>query len=193
MEGVGDEKRIQALFSELAVQDQFRAPRFERLWSRAEIKRSTPARYFSKARVAIVVTVVMIVAAIALTAWSWFSAQTKSSLHNAVNVPTIIPRSAPGVRDTGDTSGANNSDSATLAVDRPRSHPPRKKRSLKFRVTDSAVTDAALLSRWQSPTDILMQSPASVVWNSLPQLNESAEELKQFLPKNHEATKESNQ
>jgi hypothetical protein len=50
-----------------------------------------------------------------------------------------------------------------------------------------------MLSRWQSPTDILMTSPTTVVLNSLPQLDESAEELKQFLPKKNDTMKESNQ
>jgi hypothetical protein len=50
-----------------------------------------------------------------------------------------------------------------------------------------------MISRWQSPTNILMSSPTAVGFNSLPQLNESAEALKQFLPRNNETIKESNQ
>ena len=52
---------------------------------------------------------------------------------------------------------------------------------------------AALLSSWRSPTETLMNSPAGMALYSLPQLNQSVNELKSFLPKNNVAIKESNQ
>jgi len=55
------------------------------------------------------------------------------------------------------------------------------------------VAGATMLSSWQSPTSSLLQAPTGFALNTLPQLNQSAEELKQFLPKNNDATKESNQ
>jgi hypothetical protein len=73
-----------------------------------------------------------------------------------------------------------------------RPHQPRKKRVVRQRQSDSVFSEAALLSRWQSPTQNFMQSPSSVSFNSLPQLNQSAKDLESFLPKN-EGIKESNQ
>jgi hypothetical protein len=77
------------------------------------------------------------------------------------------------------------------APSKPRPSRPNRRRI--HQPDRAAITEAALLSRWQSPTRIFMQSPAAVNFSSLPQLNKSLEELKQFLPRNTELTKESNQ
>ena len=78
-------------------------------------------------------------------------------------------------------------------VEPARPHQPRKKRMVRPRQPDSVFSEAALLSRWQSPTQNFMQSPSSVSFNSLPQLNQSAKDLESFLPKNDKRIKESNQ
>jgi hypothetical protein len=57
----------------------------------------------------------------------------------------------------------------------------------------AALRQAAVLSNWQSPTNILLNSPIASVLGSLPQLNQSARDLEQFLPKNNEVMKESKQ
>jgi hypothetical protein len=44
------------------------------------------------------------------------------------------------------------------------------------------LRNAAAVLSWQSPTAMLMRSPADDVLRSLPQLNLSANELKLFLP-----------
>jgi hypothetical protein len=68
-----------------------------------------------------------------------------------------------------------------------RAHQPRKKRTVRQRQSDNVYTEAALLSQWQSPTQNFMQSPSSVSFNSLPQLNQSAKDLESFLPKPKES------
>jgi len=55
------------------------------------------------------------------------------------------------------------------------------------------VTEAALLSKWQSPTQTFMEAPTAVALQTLPQLNQSVEDLKLFLSGNNETIKESNQ
>ena len=190
MELTGDEKRIRALFSELSLEDQANATRFATLWSRAENCARTgtaqPPHFKSFAVVAIALTVVAFVVAGVLTAWSWSNPTIKSPAHNAVN---LVPQIAPSLA----TPPIRESNKAVAATDRPRSHPRHTKSIARQQTTERTAVEAEMLARWQSPTNILMASPTGLGFSSLPQLNESAAELKQFLPKNNEAMKESNQ
>ena len=164
MELDGTEKRIQALFSELSLEDRTRLPRFEKLCT--ETTRPTP---LFRRSLAVTAAVVVIAAASSFALWS---RQSQTVLNIA---PLEIPAPA--------------SPQLALIVEPPRSQPSRQKRTIRRRQTDSvSLSEAALLSRWQSPTQNFMQSPSSVSFNSLPQLNQSAKDLESFLPK-----KESNQ
>ena len=173
MELVGNENRIRALFSELCFEDQSRAPRFDKVWRRADNTAPAPVHNF---RPAIAFAAVLIVAACIFSVSSWFN--------EARNIPPQITQITPVF------TGLESNDSSPHKTK--RSPPPRKKRLQREPVTEPAITEAAMLWSWQSPTSILMQSTTTLVWNTLPQLNQSAEELKQFLPKDHEV-KESNQ
>ncbi len=163
MEFAGTEKRIQALFSELSLEDQKHTPHFERLWPRAE--KSTPAPLFKRA-FALTSAVIIIVAASSFALWS-----TRSE--SALNItPLELPSPQPV-------------QFAAAVVDSPR--PPRAHRR-RPTPQRQIITNAELLSRWQSPTESFMQSTSVPVLNSLPQLDQSAKDLESFLPK-----KESNQ
>jgi hypothetical protein len=166
MELGGTEKRIQALFSELSLEDHAHVPRFQQLWTRVE--KTGRAPLFRKSW-AVAVVVIAAVGSYAL--WS-----RQSQLNIA---PLEIPTPA----------------SAQIAsvVEPARPHQPRKKRIVRQRRPDSVFSEATLLSRWQSPTQNFMQSPSSVSFNSLPQLDQSAKDLESFLPKNNGPIKESNQ
>lgn len=168
MEWGGTEKRIQALFSELSLEDRRHVPRFDRLWTRVE--KTSPAPLFRRSWA---VAVVIIAAASSFALWP---RQSQTVLNIA---PLEIPTPA--------------SPQVASIIEPPRAHQPRKKRSVRQRQSDSVFTEAALLSQWQSPTQSFMQSPSSVSFNSLPQLNQSAKDLESFLPKNNEGIKESNQ
>ena len=159
MELGGTEKRIQALFSELSLEDRNRVPRFEKLWTQP----ASPARGF-RPSFAVTAAVVVIAAAVSLALWS------KQSQLNIAPLEIPTPQLA-------------------LIVQQPQSQPPRQKKIVRQRQPDRHIfSEAALLSRWQSPTQNFMQSPSSVSFNSLPQLDQSAKDLESFLPK-----KESNQ
>ena len=184
MELVGNEKRIRALFSELSIQDQSRTPQFAKLWHRAENTPPPAARKFR--RPAIVFATLAIVAACVVAVWSW--SHTTTDL-NAVSIQPQMPQitsptPAPIVGESNDSTSPQQIK---------RSHAPRRKRLQKYQAPESTFTEAAMLWNWQSPTSILMKSPATLVLNSLPKLNQSAEQLKEFLPRDHEVTKESNQ
>ena len=160
MELGGTEKRIQALFSELSLEERNRVPRFEKLWTQT----TKPARGFRRSWAMTAAAVVIAAASFAL-----WSRQSQVVLNIApVEIPT--PQLA-------------------LIVESPRPRQPRQKKIVRQRQPDRHVfSEAALLSRWQSPTQNFMQSPSSVNFNSLPQLDQSAKDLESFLPK-----KESNQ
>ena len=163
MELGGTEKRIQALFSELSLEDRTHVPRFEQLWTRVD--KTSPAPSFRWAVAAVVVIA-------AVSSFALWSRQSQTALNIA---PLEIPTPA--------------SPQLASVVESTQPARPRKKRIVRQRQSDNVFSEAALLSRWQSPTQNFMQSPSSVSFNSLPQLNQSAKDLESFLPK----IKESNQ
>ena len=169
MELGGTEKRIQALFSELSLEDRTHVPLFERLWT-MRVEKTTPAPWRSWAATA---AGFVIAAVISFALWS---RQSQTVLNIAA-----LEISTPA------------SPQLAAFVEPARPHQPRKKRIVRQRQPDSVLSEAALLSRWQSPTQNFMQSPSSVSFNSLPQLNQSAKDLESFLPKNDGRIKESNQ
>jgi hypothetical protein len=42
--------------------------------------------------------------------------------------------------------------------------------------------DAKSIANWSSPTSALLESPSNEIFSSLPELNQSATQLKSFLP-----------
>jgi hypothetical protein len=181
MELAGNEKRIQALFSELSLQDQSCAPRFETLWTRATAP--APVRGVSGFAMAIAATFV-IAAACSLGVWSWYrSSRSPVERAHGVEPPAI---STPLVHEAGNPAPAVRPVTSNRR--------PRQKKLTRPRQTERAIMrEAAMLASWQSPTQRFIQSPTGSVFNSLPQLNQSAEDLKLFLPKNDQLIKESNQ
>jgi len=49
-----------------------------------------------------------------------------------------------------------------------------------------------MLSSWQSPTQLFMESPTELALLQLPQLNQSVKDLETFLSQDKELMKESN-
>jgi hypothetical protein len=178
MEFSGDEKRIQALFSELSLENQSRTPRFEKLWLRAETNAPAPAPLVT--RFVLVAMVVILVMSFVATR-SWF--RSSQSQHVANIPPQIIPTtSQPRIQQPEQLSSTASKDMV------------RPRRFVRRQTERTAISQAAMLSNWQSPTNILLNSPTVSVLNSLPQLNQSARDLEQFLPKkNNELIKESKQ
>ena len=177
MEFTGDEKRIQALFSELALDDQSHAPRFDKQWLRAKTTGSVPARLVTRWAI---VTAAILAGACLLATSSWYRS---SRAEQAANIPAqIIPESR--VRLPEQLRSADAKDLRTL----------RPKKLVRQRQPErAAIRQAAVLSNWQSPTNLLLNSPTASVLSSLPQLNQSARDLEMFLPKNNDVMKESKQ
>jgi hypothetical protein len=180
MEFTGDEKRIRVLFSELSLEDRNHAPHFEKLWRRAEANASVPlVRRFALA----FVTTAILAGVCLVATWTWYRA---SQSEQAANIPPqIIPT----------TSDARISQPEhSLSASSKELRPVHPRRVVRPRQTgNAAIRGAELLSKWQSPTSILLDAPTVSVLGSLPQLNQSARDLEQFLPNNNEVLKESKQ
>jgi len=184
MELGGDEKRIRALFSELSLEDRSCVPQFGPVWVRAQAEGSN-ARSFSRP-IAVLVSVLVTAAACSFAIWAWYRSTSSQ-------VPSIVNHQPPVPNTRGSSSIPQPV--KVVADSRPRKvRQGQRKLIARQRPFDRRITsDAALLSSWQSPTQALLESPTSLVLSSLPQLNQSATDLKSFLPKNNEVIKESNQ
>ena len=182
MELAGDEKRIQALFSELSFKDQTHAPRFEQLWRGAELKASGSRRI--KSLVFVAATVLVVFAGM-LVAWLRFTSVQRSVEHHVQKPQQFETPTAPP---------ASGTERVALVPRSQRSRPNRHRSLARLKQTDRTLQQqAAMLANWQSPTDKFMTLPTASVFNSLPQLNQSAKDLESFLPKNSQQMKESNQ
>jgi len=182
MELAGDEKRIQALFSETSLHDRSIAPAFERLWTRAEVAATHAPIQGNRHLVLAIASVVLIVAASAFAAWSWYRFIPAPHDARIASQPVVTPLPTPQL-----ALQSKHTDIKTRPV-----HQKRFTRTPQFQRRPT-INQAALLSRWQSPTQLLMQFSKTVDLSSLPQLNQSVEALKQFLPANTDLKKESNQ
>lgn len=178
MEFTGDEKKIQALFSELSLEHQHYTPRFEKLWPGADASARVPVvRRFAFS----LVTTAIFVAVCSTATWSWYRS---SQSENAANIPAQIIPATPEPRPEQQLLSADSREPRTV---RPRRVRPRQ-------IERVALRQAAALTNWQSPTNLLLNSPTVSFLSSLPQLDQSARDLEQFLPKqNNDLLKESKQ
>jgi hypothetical protein len=179
MELAGDEKKIQALFRELKLEDERVAPAFSKLWNRAqsESRQSRPAMRTSFA----VAAAVLVITLCTLAFWSrnWQSGRQNSRV--ASGSTTAGSKAAPA---------PVTPEPKQLVLDEGRNRVrfnrlPRKlatRRQTEFTTRNAGIREALAILSWQSPTATLMQSPADGVLTSLPRLDRSVTELKSFLP-----------
>ncbi len=181
MELVGEQKRIRALFSELRLEDEQTGPRFAVVWNRAQAQTVRPARAFKLWFVA--ATALLVCALISRALWSKYSQQ--NAQQSAVMVTgTAIPAANP-VQVTSNTE-ANSSvpgEKGLRSNSRPRAmRLAAQRRAVVLAANQKAAREAKAISTWQSPTSALLKSQNDELLKSLPQLNQSADDLKSFLP-----------
>ncbi len=184
MELVGDEKKIQALFSELRLADQQAAPSFVGVWNRAQLR--TPARSGWLNLRLVAAAFVVCAAVFALALWSNSRQQIAPSVRTAAVAPVAPPVTPPV------TSGLTPPAAPpTAPSDAERLRALRNQRAARFAARQRAellaarraeIRDATAISSWQSPTATLLSSQNDALLNSLPQFNESVKDLKSFLP-----------
>ena len=184
MESAGNEKKIQALFRELKLADERLAPEFIKVWNRAQ---ATSSRSWRIINLSFAVAAALLVITLSvLVLWS----------RNGQRSAQVNPKVAAGSTTTISKAGSTPSPSAAtpaptqLGVAQPlvrvkSNQGPTKlaaRRKADLDARNAVIQDAVSLSSWQSPTAILMQSPADQVLTSLPQLDRSLNEMKTFLP-----------
>jgi hypothetical protein len=179
MELAGEQKRIQALFSELQLADEQTVPRFATVWNRAQARTVRPARAFYLSFVA--ATALLICALVSLALWSKYSQRNApQAAVPAIATPAAVP--VQGIKEaavkpplSGEKRDRDNSMSRAKRV-------AAQRRAVMLVINRKAARDAKAISIWQSPTSALLKSQNDELLKSLPQLNESADELKSFLP-----------
>ena len=159
MELAGDEKRIQALFSELRFEDQSMAPSFNRLWQSAQATK--PKRLLFVEPMVVLGSVAMIAT---LAMWT---RDTSTQRAFESDVAAIVP-AVDRVEAPKKLSARNR-------------RPLQRKKALPKEPEHVVIEQAAVLSSWQSPTNALMEFTAGTVFKSLPDLTESATDLESYL------------
>lgn len=178
MELSGEEKKLQALFSELKTADEETAPRFARVLNGAT-PRARRAFVFNPAFV--VVTALLVCAVVSLAVWSRYRQQTEPAVvrvetpaapktTHASEWPTAEPSAAPTTTPTKENTTAR------------RQRITVRRNSIQLAANRKLTRDAKAITDWESPTSALLSSPSDALFSSLPQLNENANGLQSFLP-----------
>ena len=175
MDSVWAEKKIQALFSELSLEDQGSIPRFESLWAEAATTTRQPTLNIG-------MTLVAILLAVFVGAGVYLASRSTKQPGPAITEKTDAQLSQP-ILNMPEPEAAKN----VIAVAHPRVKIKRPKRVMRMdRAERALASEVAQLSRWQSPTSAFMSSPGVSQINSLPQLDQSINELRQFLSTDNE-------
>ena len=189
MESGWEEKKIQALFSELKSTDEQVAPRFATIWNRTQLA-PRRIRAFNPAFVA--ATALLVCALISLAVWSRYTQRTQPTV--AVVAPPSVVAAPPSVLPSVVAPPAPVAVSTSPGADEVRSSPTqqniKRSRPIRLRAQQNTLLagnqkltrEAKAITNWQSPTSSLLSSPSDEIFSSLPQLNQSASELKSFLP-----------
>lgn len=169
MQLAGREKKIQALFCELSHADQGITPRFEKLWNRAQTTNPKAVRSFSRP-VAVIAAGAAVAVACSLALWPRFK--------SVETAPSAVAKTE---------SISTPVEQKILVADNPK----KQKRVTRQRKSKLVVTSEPIaLSRWQSPTAILMELSSNALLKTSPQLDQSVRELESFLPIEVKETKQ---
>ena len=176
MELVG-EKRIQALFSELRLGDEQTLPSFATAWNRAQSRTYRPQKAFNLSFVA--TTALLVCALVSLALWSKQWQRNSDALVSVPPVKTAGP--AQGVAVNKEMNPPTPGQKGTSSKSRALKLAARRQ-SLLLAANRKAAHEAKAIASWQSPTATLLDSPSDELLKTLPQLNQTVDELKSFLP-----------
>jgi hypothetical protein len=178
MELSGEEKKLQALFSELKTAEEETAPRFARVWNGA-----TPGarRAFGFNPALVAGMALLICAVVSLAVWSRYRRQTEPVVVRvetpaAPNTPHMIV--SPTVEPVEALTTTPTKENTTAR----RNRTTGRRNSIQLAANRKLTRDAKAITDWESPTSALLSSPSDALFSSLPQLNENANGLQSFLP-----------
>ena len=178
MELSGEEKKLQALFSELKAVDEQATPHFGATWNRARVA-PRRIRMFNPAFVA--ATLLLVFGLVAFAIWSRYSRTTtvpQPVIASAPQNPTINNSEAP---PTPQKQPAAPKGKNVVNVVR-RNKTTSQRNAMLVAANRKLEKDAKSIANWTSPTSALLESPSDEIFSSLPEFNQSATQLKSFLP-----------
>jgi type VI protein secretion system component VasF len=178
----GEEKKLQALFSELTAADEQAAPQFGATWNRAQ---SAPRKVRGFNPVFVAATLLLVFGVVAVAVWSRYSRTTPSPQPVIVGAPqnpsSTSGAQAPPARivETAETP-APKTKHAVIASHRNKA--TSQPNAMLAAANRKLQKDAKSIANWTSPTSAFLESPSDEIYGSLPELNQSATQLKSFLP-----------
>ena len=177
MQTTGEEKTFQTLFRDLRLEDEHIAPRFVAVWNRAQAN----TRPRSGFRLSYIAAALLIVALLSLTFWLRLRSR-EGKLDTAASVQTVTPivDSAPMVSEREPDKILPHRSRHRVNVRRAMRLAERSRERMRT-LKEADILDAIAVSTWQSPTAMLMQSPADDLVISLPQMYRSVNEVTLFL------------
>jgi type VI protein secretion system component VasF len=182
MELSGEEKKLQALFSELKAADEQTTPHFGATWNRAQVA-PRRGRVFNPVFVA--ATLLLVFGVMAFAVWSRLARTAPS--------PQPIFAQTPQIPGSTAATGTSSNPAPESALPKPKnvviaSHRNKAmsqrnaQRNAMLAANRKLQKYAKSIANWTSPTSALLESPTDEIFGSLPELNQSATELKSFLP-----------
>jgi hypothetical protein len=178
MELVGEEKRIQALFSEVRLADKQTTPSFAGVWNRAHSKTIRKQRAFNLSFGA--ATVLLVCAWASLV---WWSKHWQQNLYVVATAPKELATGPVrvGIENEVDSRVRVPKGDSPVARSRALKLAPRRE-ALQVTAKRRATREAKTIASWRSPTATLLDSQSDELLKSVPQLNQTVDELKSFLP-----------
>jgi hypothetical protein len=190
----GEDKRIRALFCELKREEKRTSPLFAKTWNIAEAEfhrrgfsrlRFQPSSNLLRFATAILVVSLVLAATVLLPRYMRLPRQPRQPKHDyAEQEVAAVPRA------TSEEPPRSGKVPANRESGKPTDRLVAIRRSVRVKKSPVAVAKRARpvnqikqngLSRWQSPTTKLLRSAGDELLKFVPQMNESAEEMKKFL------------
>jgi hypothetical protein len=194
MELNGEDKRIRALFCELKREEERTSPLFARTWNIAEAEfhrtGSRRLRFQASANLlrfatGILVVSLVLAATVLLPRYLRLPRQPRQPKHNyAKQEVAAVPRATSEEPPRSGKVPANRESGKPTErlVAIPRAVRVKKSQVASAQRARSVKQDGQNgLSEWQSPTAKLLRSAGDELLRFVPQMNESAEEMKKFL------------
>lgn len=178
MQTIGDEENIKTLFRELRLHDESVAPRFSTVWNQAQ-SGTRASRVLNPSFVVAAALLIVSLFSIAL----WLRARLRSQQQNAAAISTTSPTvvQPPQALKPAPSRETPQRASYRANVIRRAMRLAEHRRLELLALREAELRNAAAVSSWQSPTAMLMQSPADDLLSSLPQLYRSVNEVNSFL------------
>jgi hypothetical protein len=175
MELSGEEKKLQALFSELKAVDELTTPSFGAMWNRSQ---KTPRRIRLLNPAFVAATLLLVFGVAAFAVWSRYS----RTISSPPPVVATVPQNSPGTETPAPTKETPAPKPKNAVIVSHGNRTTRQRNAMLVAANRKIEKDAKSIANWTSPTNALLESPSDEIFSSLPELNQSATQLKSFLP-----------